>query len=50
MNLDHDLGEDQKKGEDQKWNTFFPPNSRGDLRSDANQSQIIGGDANVDHT
>ena len=23
---------------------FFPPNSSGDLRSDAHQSQIIGGD------
>ena len=29
---------------------FFSPNSGGDLRSDAHQSQIIGGDANVDHT
>ena len=29
---------------------FFPPNSRGDLRSDAHQSQIIGGDADVDHS
>ena len=29
---------------------FFPPNSSGDLRSDAHQSQIIGGDAGVDHT
>ena len=27
---------------------FFSPNSSGDLRSDAHQSQIIGGDA--DHT
>ena len=32
-----------------EWNTFFP-NSGGDLRSDAHQSQIIGGDADVDHT
>ena len=30
--------------------TLFPPNSRGDLHSDANQSQIIGGNAHVDHT
>ena len=29
---------------------FFSPNSSGDLRSDAHQSQIIGGDADVDHT
>ena len=32
-----------------EWNTFSP-NSGGDLRSDAHQSQIIGGDADVDHT
>ena len=30
--------------------TFFSPKSGGDLRSDAHQSQIIGGDADVDHT
>ena len=29
---------------------FFSPNSNGDLRSDAHQSQITGGDAEVDHT
>ena len=29
---------------------FFSPNSSGHLRSDAHQNQIIGGDANVDHT
>ena len=29
---------------------FFSLNSGGDLRSDAHQSQIIGGDADVDHT
>ena len=29
---------------------FFSPNSGGDLRSDAHQSQIFGGDADVDHT
>ena len=39
----------EKKGLHQKWNTFFP-NSSGHLRSDAHQSQIIGGDADVDHT
>ena len=42
-------GEDQKKGLHQKWNTFSP-NSSTDLRSDAHQSQIIGGDAGEDHT
>ena len=30
--------------------TLFSPNSGGDLHSDAHQSQIIGGDADVDHT
>ena len=29
---------------------FFSPNSSGHLRSDAHQSQIIGGDVDVDHT
>ena len=29
---------------------FFSPNSGGDLHSDAHQSQIIGGDADVDHS
>ena len=29
---------------------FFSRNSGGDLRSDAHQSQITGGDADVDHT
>ena len=29
---------------------FFSPNSSRDLRSDAHQSQIIGGDADVYHT
>ena len=43
-------GEDQKKGLYQKWNIFFSANSSGDLRSDAHQSQIIGGDADKDHT
>ena len=56
MNLDHHfvqvgkLSKDQKKGLHQKWNTFFFPNSSGHLRSDAHQSQIIGGDADVAHT
>ena len=39
----------KKKGFHQKWNTFFPPNSSRDLRSDAHLSQIIGGDADKDH-
>ena len=47
-------GEDQKKrkkkGLHQKWNSFFFPNSSTDLRSDAHQSQIIGGDADKDYT
>ena len=43
-------GEDQKKGFHRKWNTFFPPNSSGDLRSGAQRSQIFGGDADEDHT
>ena len=30
--------------------SFFPPKSTGDLRSDAHQSQIIGGNADEDHT
>ena len=52
MNLDQDffqvskLSEDQKKGLHQKWNTFLST----DQRSDAHQSQIIGGDADEDHT
>ena len=29
---------------------FFPPTSSTDLRSDAHQSQIIGGNADEDHT
>ena len=29
---------------------FFSPISSGDLRSDAHQSQVIGGDADVDRT
>ena len=29
---------------------FFPSNSSGDLRSDAHESQIIWGEADVDHT
>ena len=29
---------------------FFSPNSSGDLRSDAHQSQIIRGNADEDHT
>ena len=59
------LSEDQKKnGLHQTWNKvktkkkrfspqmehFFSPNLSRDLRSDAHQSQIIGGDADEDHT
>ena len=40
----------RKKGLHQKLNTFPLPNSSGHLRSDAHQRQIIGGDADVDHT
>ena len=39
----------KKKSLHQKRNTFFPISSR-DLRSDAHQSQIIRGHADVDHT
>ena len=42
--------EDQKKKVFTKNETFFSPKSSGHLRSDAHQSQIIGGDADVDHT
>ena len=37
------LGEDQKIRSSPKMAHFFPPNSSGDLRSDALQSQIIWG-------
>ena len=56
MNLDHDfvqvskLSEDQKKRSSPKMEHCFPPNSSGDLRSDAHRSQIIGRDADEDHT
>ena len=49
MNLDHDffqvskLSEDQKKRSSSKEGKFCSPNSNGDLRSNAHQSQIIGG-------
>ena len=36
-------GEDQKKRISSKIEHFFSPNSSGHLRSDAHQSQIIGG-------
>ena len=36
----------KKKGLHQKWSNFLST----DLRSDAHQSQIIGGDADEDHT
>ena len=42
-------GEDQKRSSTKK-ETLFSPNSSGDLRSDAHQSQIIGGvGADVDY-
>ena len=56
MNLDHNffwvskLSEEQKKRSSPTMEHFFSPNLSGDLRSDAHQSQIIGGDADVDHT
>ena len=40
----------KKKDLHQKKEQFFSPNSSGDLRSDAHLRQIIGGDADVDHT
>ena len=45
------LSEEQKKKQvfTKNGNLFFP-NSSTDLRSDAHQSQIIGGDADEDHT
>ena len=56
INLDHDffqvskLSEDQKKKSSPKKEHLFFLNSNGDLRSNAHQSQIVGGDADVDHT
>ena len=56
MNLDQDffqvskLSDDQKKRSSPKMEHFFSPNSSTDLRSDAHQSQVIGGDADEDHT
>ena len=57
MNLDHNfvqvsnLSEDQRKKKVfTKNGTLFSPNSSKHLRSDAHQSQIIGEDADVDHT
>ena len=56
MNLDHDFflvsksSEDQKKRSLPKMDHVFSPNSSGDLRSGAHQSQIIGRDADEDHT
>ena len=50
MNLDHDFVQVSKLNEDQvkkkvftKNGTLFFPNSSGHIRSDAHQSQIIGG-------
>ena len=56
MNLNHNffqvskLSEDQKKRSSPKLEDFFFLNSSEDQRSDAGQSQIIGGDTVVDHT
>ena len=56
MNLDQDffqvskLSEDQKKRSLLEMEHFFSPNLSTNLRSDAHQSQIIGGDADKDHT
>ena len=55
MNLDQDFFQASKFSEDQKKvftrnGTRFSPNSITDLRSDAHQSQINGGDADEDHT
>ena len=56
MNLDHEfvqvskLSEEQKKKVFTKNGTLFFPNSSGDLRSNADQSQIFWGDADVHHT
>ena len=43
------LSEDQKKKVFTRNGTLFSPNSSTDLRSDAHQSQIIGGEADEDH-
>ena len=44
-------GKDQKKKKVfTKNGTLFSPNSGGHLRSDAHKSQIIGGDADINHT
>ena len=56
VNLDHNFIQVSKLSEDQKKKIFgqderlFSANSSEDQRSDADQSQIIGGDADVDHT
>ena len=55
MNLDQDFFQESKLSEDQKKvftrnGTLFFPNLSTDQRSDAHQSQIIGGDADEDHT
>ena len=40
----------KKKRSSPKMDHSFSPNSRGHLRSNAHKSQIIAGDADVDHT
>ena len=55
MNLEHDFFQVSKLSEDKEKEkifttnkTLFSPNSGEDLRSDAHQSQIIGGDTDED--
>ena len=48
--LSPNSGEDPPKKVFTKNRTLFCSYSRGHLRSNAHQSQIIGGDADVDHT
>ena len=55
MNLKHDFFQVSKLSEDQKKvftenGRLFPLNSSADQRSGAAQSQIIGGNADADHT
>ena len=55
MNLDHDFFQVSKLSEDQKIRSsqkgkLCSPNCSGDLRSNALQNQIIGGDADPEYT
>ena len=47
MNLEHDFFQVSKLSKDQKVEHFFSPSSG---EQSAHQSQIIGGDADEDHT